>query len=166
MTISIRRANADDARTLAQLNAVVHQLHVDEQPDRYKPLDPTNPDLIAIYEGHLANESAYVFIALDDDKPIGYLVGFLREITENPFIYSGWSFHIDQMSVEVAYQGKGVGHLLLDTAIQTARELQADMISLGVAAFNQHAISFYEKHGFEIRSLSMWQHLKTDNKGL
>jgi ribosomal protein S18 acetylase RimI-like enzyme len=54
--------------------------------------------------------------------------------------------------------------LLLEAALATAKELQAEMISLGVAAFNQQAIAFYEKHGFTIRFYQMWQPIVSETK--
>ncbi|MGB1285507.1 MAG: GNAT family N-acetyltransferase [Aggregatilineales bacterium] len=159
MPISIRRAMPADATTLAILNITVHQLHVDAHPERFKKLMPDNPDLIAFFDKHLADEASTIFIAEDDTDAVGYLLGILRIAPENPFVYSLHDFHIDQMSIKETYQKQGIGQLLMTQAFETARALNADIISLGVAAFNQQAIGFYEGHGFVMRAHQMWQML-------
>ncbi len=45
----IRRATPEDARTLARLNAFVHDLHVEAQPHYFRPTDlegETRPDAV------------------------------------------------------------------------------------------------------------------------
>lgn len=155
MTIVVRPARLEDAAVLARLNMRVHQLHVDAHPERYKPIHPDQSEVIAWHAQHLMDESAYVAIAYDGDTPVGYILAFLQQMPDNPFVYSAPNFHIDQMSVEMEYEGQGVGRLLLEAALDTARGHGALTVSLGVAAFNERAIAFYERHGFTPISLRM-----------
>lgn len=157
MSVTIREAIIEDAVLFAQLNEVVHKLHAEAQPERFKPYVADSPELLAFYQGHLASETTFAFIAEDNGQAIGYLMAFLRIPPENPFIYSLRNFHIDQMAVAEAYQGQGVGHQLMETALAVAKDLDAKLVTLGVAVFNETAIHFYEKHGFKIQSHRMWQ---------
>jgi len=156
VNIAIRRAASADASIIATLNKTVQELHAEAQPERYKPYKHDNLDLIQSFESRLESANTIGFIAEDDKKPIGYILCVLREVPDNPYVYQMLDFHIDEMAVETANQGQGVGHLLLEQAFTAARELHTDAISLGVAAFNEHAIKFYQRHGFEIRSHQMW----------
>jgi ribosomal protein S18 acetylase RimI-like enzyme len=160
MEISIRSAMPDDARTLASLNYTVHQLHVSQQPKRYKSLMYDDVFVIAFFEKHIVFEGAYIFISQVDNKDVVYLLGLVRDMPENPFIRTFRDFHIDQISVEPDYQRRGIRTLLLQHGLLKAKEVNADVISLGVAAFNKQGVQFYQKHGFEARATQMWRHLK------
>ena len=156
MTTRLRRATLSDANLLANLNLAVHQVHVEAQPERYKPLESDNTALIAWFENNLVADTTYIFIAENETgEAMGYVQAFLQDIAENIFIYGYQRLHIDQMSVNAPYRSQGIGHLLMARVIETAKTLQVDSITLGVAGFNQRAIRFYEQQGFSIRSLRM-----------
>lgn len=154
--ITIREAHSGDAKALAKLVITVQQLHIDNQPERFKPLKADNPALIEVYERHLADENKYIYVAEDADLAVGFVLCVDYVIPENPFVYSKRDFHIDQISVDNDYQGQGIGKLLMQQAMLKAKECEADLITLGVASFNQQAITFYEKLGFSIQSHRMW----------
>ena len=142
--ITIRPAHNRDAELLAKLVITVQQLHIENQPERFKPLKADNPALIAVYEGHLADDNKHIYIAEIEGVAVGFILCVDYVIPENPFVYSKRDFHIDQISVDVDYQGQGIGKLLMQQAIREAQECEADLITLGVASFNQQAIEFYK----------------------
>lgn len=155
MSITIRKANKNDAKILARLNMAVQQPHVDAIPERFKSLTGDNPDLITFFEGRLAEDRTHTFIAEDDGVPVGYVHCVLQEIPDHVFVYGVLDFHIDQIAVLESHQGQGIGKLLMQHAMQLGKEFKADRFSLGVVAFNEGAIRFYEDLGFEIRSHRM-----------
>lgn len=159
MTIRLRKATLGDAPRLAHLNMHVHQVHVDAQPDVYKPMMANDPELIAWFEDNLAKETTHIIIAEDDNEPVGYVQCFLRDVPENIFVYASQVLHIDQMSVNATHRGRGIGHLLMEEVVHIAKDLDVEVITLGVVGFNQGAIRFYEKHGFTVKSLRMWRHI-------
>ncbi len=53
------------------------------------------------------------------------------------------------IAVSEEYRRSGIGRLLLDRALSTARERGVSSILLEVRASNASAIAFYENHGFE-----------------
>jgi ribosomal protein S18 acetylase RimI-like enzyme len=55
--------------------------------------------------------------------------------------------HLDQLFVDPAYQGRGVGSMLLVSALKAA----PGRITLDVFEENSSARAFYEKHGFQAR---------------
>lgn len=160
--LTIRSAHSGDAKLLAKLVITVHQIHVDNQPQRFKPLKADNPALIDTYNNHLADENKYIYIAEVDAMAVGFVLCVDYVIPENPFVYSKRDFHIDQISVDAEYQGQGVGKSLMEKAMLKAQELNADILTLGVASFNQQAIRFYEKLGFSIQGHRMWLQLEED----
>ena len=59
------------------------------------------------------------------------------------------ALYIDRLGVNVNYQGKGYGSLLIKNAIEVARNGQFDYLRLFVVNKNKPAIGLYEKNGFE-----------------
>jgi ribosomal protein S18 acetylase RimI-like enzyme len=141
-----------DALPLTRLNYALHQLHAEAQPERYKTLQPEQPEVIAFYQGQLADPQVHIWIAEQHQTPIGYLSMIFREIAENPFVISQPEWVIDQLGIEPAYQRQGIGRQLLAVALETAGMTR---VTLSVAAFNHQAIAFYERYGFVTYSLRM-----------
>jgi ribosomal-protein-alanine N-acetyltransferase len=56
--------------------------------------------------------------------------------------------HITSIAVRQAYQGRGIGELLLLSAIEMAQELRASIVTLEVRVSNKVAQSLYAKYGF------------------
>jgi ribosomal protein S18 acetylase RimI-like enzyme len=55
--------------------------------------------------------------------------------------------------VKEEYRGKGVGKLLMNKAVEIARQKGARMLILETQSWNVRAISFYVKYGFELVGL-------------
>jgi ribosomal protein S18 acetylase RimI-like enzyme len=60
------------------------------------------------------------------------------------------SLEIQRIYVDMAFQNRGLGKVMLDKAIERARALNLHYIWLGVWEHNPDAIRFYERHGFYI----------------
>lgn len=155
MHITLRKATTRDAGLVAELNMIVHQPHVEANPERYKPLSPDDPDLIDEMRYRLTMTENHTFIADDQGEAVGYVMCFLREQPGNIFVHSVTDFHIDQLAVRESHRRRGIARQLMERAMQTAREHQVDIVTLGVAAFNDGAIRFYQQLGFTFRHHSM-----------
>ena len=57
--------------------------------------------------------------------------------------------HILNIAVKKAFQGQGIGSLLLEKALTYARQRGLKWVGLEVRASNQRAINFYRKFGFK-----------------
>lgn len=160
MQISIRQAKLGDAALLTALHADVHKHHSDAQPQHFKTTDGKDPAVIKYFTDNLEDANAMILIAEADGEALGYILLLHRVFEENVFAYAHSRLHIDQMSVSAKYRSKGIGHLLMDKAIEYGRELQVNYVTLGVWAFNEGAIAFYEREGFEVMTQTMWVKLK------
>jgi ribosomal protein S18 acetylase RimI-like enzyme len=69
---------------------------------------------------------------------------------------------VDELVVEPAARGQGVGALLLEAVIRRARERGCAEVSLSVMSTNKNAQRFYERHGFEADAVFMEQHLTAE----
>jgi ribosomal protein S18 acetylase RimI-like enzyme len=162
MQISIRRATIEDAALLAELNIDIQQLHADAQPNFFKVPISKNDELIAIYARHLGDEHTRIFIAEADGEAQGCILLIHRQHEANPYAFANSRMVIDQLSVNENYRGKGLGHALMQRAIELSHELEVDYLWLNVWAFNEAAIEFYKREGFETVSLNMWQKIKSE----
>jgi ribosomal protein S18 acetylase RimI-like enzyme len=90
-------------------------------------------------------ESEFYFATLNGTV-IGYLkLNFGKAQTE---YQDGKALEIQRIYVLQDFQGKKVGQLLLDYAIQIAKNKNLSFVWLGVWEQNQRAILFYTKNGF------------------
>jgi len=94
----------------------------------------------------LSNTGSEFYFSLYAGKVIGYLKvntgGAQTELQEER------ALEIERIYVLGEYQGKKVGQLLYDKAIQIAQQLGSDYIWLGVWEENERAIRFYQRNGF------------------
>jgi ribosomal protein S18 acetylase RimI-like enzyme len=79
-----------------------------------------------------------IFVAKDDGRLVGFVI-VDRKDAAMP--------EVDWLIVAAAWQGKGVAHRLMEQALAW---IGAGVpVQLGVIHFNERAIAFYKKHGFE-----------------
>ncbi|TWF38994.1 N-acetylglutamate synthase-like GNAT family acetyltransferase [Chitinophaga polysaccharea] len=80
-------------------------------------------------------------ILLDDNYPIGFAS---YSATDTPGI-----FKLHKIYLDLNYQGKGVGKMLLSTVADQVKARGASILELDVNRFNKAKI-FYEKQGFSV----------------
>jgi ribosomal protein S18 acetylase RimI-like enzyme len=94
----------------------------------------------------LNDQNSLFYFAMMGQDVIGYLklnVGASQtEVKDNDAI------EIERIYVLKSFQGKRVGQLLFDKAIQIAKEQNAEFVWLGVWEENKKAIQFYTRNGF------------------
>jgi ribosomal protein S18 acetylase RimI-like enzyme len=89
-----------------------------------------------------------IFFLVEEGKEVlGYTR--LRENNQPPELGSNNSIEIARLYAVKDAIGKGVGKLMMQYALDTARQLGKDVAWLGVWEHNQRAIDFYIKWGFE-----------------
>lgn len=94
----------------------------------------------------LLNDKSAFFLVEADNNVIGYLkINQGSAQTENKYEHA---LEIERIYVLHSYHGKGIGKMMLDFAMESARSMKADVVWLGVWEHNLRAISFYRKHGF------------------
>jgi len=58
--------------------------------------------------------------------------------------------HLLNLCIDPHWQGQGLGHFLLEHAIQWAQQMGVDSMFLEVRPSNKTGISLYRKHGFRV----------------
>lgn len=141
MTISI--AGPDDAEALAEaLVGLIPQLSRSNPP----------PSLDEV-RGILAHEAITQFLARDD---AGRIVG-VSTLATFP-IPTGWRAWVEDVIVDEAVNGKGIGRRLTEAMIDRARELGCKTVDLTSRPSREAANHLYRKVGFVQRETNVYRY--------
>ncbi|MFN8529450.1 MAG: GNAT family N-acetyltransferase [Anaerolineae bacterium] len=154
MTLTIRPAVPDDVELLCRLNEPVHELHVKAYPQFFKPYAITD-EMRNFFHVRLTDPTWAGFIAELDEEPVGYVLLQTLRRPENVFVYAMDYISVDQLSVMPEHQRKGIGRALMEAVYTFARANGLSYLVLNVWVFNQDAIGFYERLGFNFRDTRM-----------
>jgi ribosomal protein S18 acetylase RimI-like enzyme len=111
-------------------------------------LPPTLPELEAI----IGNESCDVLVAHDGEKIVGSLTLVVFPI---PTGIRAW---IEDVVVDEAARGKGVGEALNTVALQRARERGAKTVDLTSRPSREAANRLYQRLGFVARETNVYRY--------
>ena len=145
--IIVRRAQPGDIPALMSLLIQVNMVHHNGRPDLFKgPTTKYTADELAAI---LSSEETPVFVATDETGAVlghGFCVmqhagGRLME--EHDTLY------IDDICVDEAARGLGVGRALYTHILDHARQKGCYNVTLNVWTCNPGAMQFYEKLGLE-----------------
>ena len=103
----------------------------------------TQGDFFHRFFGTDGNELSLSYVAFDEDRPVGLILGGIKEFDGVRTLRCG------TLCVIPEYRGKGVSSGLLDLHTESARENQCAQLFLEVIKGNDRAVSFYEKNGYE-----------------
>lgn len=144
--MTIRPATVADQVALAELNIVVQQMHHDVAPEWFKP--PELPAIIDFFRETLRSDALRTFVAEVDGGVRGYALARIQQRPETPLTYGGLVVELDQISVDPAYRGMGLGRQLIDEVRSLATDVGATRLQLSVWEFNRHAREVFERAGF------------------
>ncbi len=153
--MEVRLATVSDADIISSLNFDVQRLHYNAHPHLFKPPSPE------VFPAGLISElickpDNYFYVAVEDDKPVGYIYITIRRQPENSFRYAFDMVYIDQISMRPEHRHKGGGRLLLQEAVKLAHSLDIKLVALDTWAFNSTAHAFFEEFGFSDFNRRMW----------
>ena len=160
MQITIRAAEPHDCDRISELLAQIGDLHHRSRPDIFQPniRKYTPEQLLEI----LNTPEKPIFVAVIDNEAngaAGFVVGYvfcqILNYQGHPVFNSYKTLYIDDICVDEQLRSKGVGSLLLEKCKDLAKEHDCYCIDLNVWKFNEDAIKFYEKCGFNTRSIRM-----------
>lgn len=153
--VTVRRATTQDAEVISQLHAALQDVHAAAQPDFFKPASAdTFPP--AMVREHLSQPGVVIFLAEIDGAAVGYLYADANPAQATSMTYRLERMWIHHIVVTPAHQRGGVGSALIEATIDYARSLSISRLALSVWAFNQPALDFFLRQGFEIYNHRMW----------
>jgi ribosomal protein S18 acetylase RimI-like enzyme len=106
------------------------------------------------YERWLSDPDAFVLLAERSGKPLGYAMVHLRDGSPT-WPLSERAGEIETLSVLPGERGQGTGTALLEAVRNELGALGVKELSLHAMHTNEHAIRFYERHGFSTYALWM-----------
>jgi ribosomal protein S18 acetylase RimI-like enzyme len=152
MSLTIFRAEPDDAAALAELAAATFALAC--PPD-------TTPEAIAGFiadhftEAHfaayLADPTRDLFLAVFEGEPVGYTMLINAEPTDADVlavITARPTAELSKFYVLEGHHGAGIAAELMSATVEAAQSRAAASVWLGVNEQNARANRFYRKHGF------------------
>jgi ribosomal protein S18 acetylase RimI-like enzyme len=145
--VKIRKITTKDLDELQKIsrqtfNETFAAVNSAENMEKYLEIELSAAKLLS----ELANPDSAFYFAEYDNQVIGYLkLNFGKAQTE---LKDGKALEIERIYVLAAYQGKQIGQLLYQQAIQAAKKINAEYVWLGVWEENTKAINFYVKNGF------------------
>jgi diamine N-acetyltransferase len=159
MQISVRKATADDYNSLCKLFDEIDALHRDHLPHMFqKPGGAAREQ--DYYSGLIADGNIALLVAEAGGNLVGFVHAIVRETPAFPVFVPRRYAIVDGIVVKSGFQNHGIGRMLMDKMQAWATANGATSIELNVYEFNETAISFYERLGYQTFSRKMSKEIK------
>ncbi|MDL2215167.1 GNAT family N-acetyltransferase [Dysgonomonas sp. OttesenSCG-928-M03] len=145
--IEIRKVKPNDIRDLQRISRQTFSetysgLNTEEDMKKYLAENLSLENLAS----EIDNKDSEFYFAVSDNDIVGFLkLNFNGAQTE---LMDDDTLEIERIYVLKEYQGKNVGKLFYEKAIEIAQQVYAVYVWLGVWEKNLKAIAFYKKNGF------------------
>lgn len=93
-----------------------------------------------------------IHVARVDDTLVGFVMYTIEGSTFDRSVTRGV---VQNLYVDPAYRGCGIGSRLLEAAESALNEAGADILGLEVMAHNERARAFYRRHGYDSHRLTL-----------
>ena len=153
--MSIRRAERRDIPDILDLLTQVCMVHHAGRPDLFNgPATKYTADELAEM---LPDDSRPVFVLTDGDdaRVLGYAFCVLQEHPESHVLTNIRTLYVDDICVDEAARGQGVGRRLYEHVLRYARGLGCHNVTLNVWACNPGAMAFYRSMGMQVQKIGM-----------
>ena len=161
MEINVRKATAGDYNSLGELFNEIDALHRDYLPHMFQ--EPSGAAREQDYYSELiADENVAVLVAEVGESLVGSVHAIIRDAPALPIFVPRRYAVVDGITVKSGFQNRGIGRILMDKMQEWAITKSATSIELHVYEFNETAISFYERLGYQTLSRKMGKELRKD----
>ena len=149
----IRRADINDKPRIEELLRQVLDVHHNARPDIFKSGTKkyTSDELDAI----ITDDCRPIFVAEDGGIVYGYAFCVFICHENNNILTDIRTLYIDDLCVDEAARGKGIGRELYNFAVNFAKESACYNLTLNVWADNVSALGFYEALGLHKQKIGL-----------
>ena len=151
----IRRAEARDIPGILGLLVQVDMVHHKGRPDLFK--GPATKYTEAQLRAILRDETTPVFVLVDGGTVEGHAFCAIKQVLDDNILTDIKTLYIDDICVDEACRGRGVGRALYEHARQYAKTLGCYNLTLNVWSLNESALRFYERLGLVPQKIGMEQ---------
>ncbi|SEQ52897.1 Ribosomal protein S18 acetylase RimI [Lachnospiraceae bacterium NE2001] len=151
---TVRRAEIGDIPAILELLVQVDMVHHNGRPDLFRgPATKYNAEEL---KEIIANEKTPVFVCVNDEgKVLGHLFGMFKQELNDSVQTDIKTLYIDDICVDEAARGQGVGRTLYDFIKGFAKKEGCYNITLNVWCCNPDAMKFYENMGLVPQKIGM-----------
>ena len=146
----IKKAKMMDFEEIHSIFEEVHDLHQQNEPNTFKKTDPFTKEEFK----SLLQDKQNFFLIAEEIKIIGFINAFILE-KEGRHTKPKKTMPIEQLGVKKGEHNRGIGTKLIEEIKLIAKEHNCDNIILDVWSFNDNAINFYKRKGFEEKKIKM-----------
>ena len=159
MEISVRKATSEDYNSLCELFDEIDALHRDSLPHIFhQPSSAAREQ--DYYLGLVTDENVALFVSEVGEKLVGFVHAIVKDTPDFPVFVPRRYAVVDSIVVKSGFQNHGTGKILMDKMQAWAIAKGATSIELNVYEFNETAISFYERLGYQTSSRKMSKEVK------
>ncbi len=156
MSVTVRRANLEDARTIAEYAIKLVVQHQGYDSRRFSRLAGVEQAERFYGKQTRATDSA-ILVAELKGKIVGFAyLQFEAKDYANLLENAAW---LHDIYIDEAARRHKAGKLLVEKSIEVAKELGANKLMLSVAAKNEYAKEFLERNGFRETMVEMMLNL-------
>jgi len=139
-----------DRENVNELARQVHAMHVAWRPDIYEMVEEMYP------QDRFGEEVArrQLYVAKIGGQVTGYVLLKIREYNW-PGVVKRKVMLVDEIAVDDHCRNHGIGTAMMEEVRVLARAFGCTDLQLGVYPQNDAAVAFYQKCGFNIRSIDM-----------
>ena len=143
---TVRKAENRDIPAILNLLVQVDMVHHKGRPDLFKgPATKYSEEQLRVI---LTDPETPVFVCVDEGgQVLGHAFCMFQQRRNDNILTDIRTLYIDDICVDQAARGQGVGRTLYDYVHQFARETGCYNLTLNVWALNEGARRFYEKCG-------------------
>lgn len=143
-------ARESDWEAIRRLSVQIHDLHAAWRPDIYFHCEEPYPKEKFLED--VANR--LVFVSKQNNEIAGYVVLSVLQ-KGGPGTHSQKLLRLDSICVDENYRGQGIGKAMVADVRALARAFGCGEVLLGVHPENGRALAFYQKCGFQIRTINL-----------
>lgn len=151
--MEVRFAQAKDISAILGLLRQVGQVHHEARPDIFRSGAQKYgaSQIIAM----LDDPKTPIFVAQEGEKILGYGFCQVKIYDHDPVIADHTELYIDDLCVDEACRGQGVGATLYSQICRYAKMRKANRITLNVWCGNDNAMAFYERLGLKMQKIGL-----------
>ena len=143
-------ARESDWEAVKKLSVQIHDLHASWRPDIY--FHTTEPYPKEKFLEDIQNRLVYV--AKFQKMLVGYVVLSIMK-KDGPGVVKKKLMRLDSICVDETARGQGIGKAMVTDVFALSKAFGCNQIILGVHPENDKAVGFYQKCGFQIRTINM-----------